>query len=50
MVVIELSGVQFISQFKYFINTILSRFEIKFIHFLGGNNTKLERKVAKFAT
>ena len=24
--------------------------KIKFIHFLGGNNKKLERKVAKFAT
>ena len=27
-----------LSQFKYFIDAVLSRFEIKFIHFLGGKN------------
>ena len=37
-------------QFKYFIDAVLSWFEIKFIHFWGGKNMSLEIKVAKFAT
>ena len=37
-------------QFKYFIDAVLSWFEIKFIHFWGGGNMSLEIKVAKFAT
>ena len=37
-------------QFKYFIDVVLSWFEIKFIHFLGGKIRVLETKVAKFAT
>ena len=40
-----------LGQFKYFINVILSQFEIKFIHFLGEKKIRvLERKVAKFST
>ena len=35
-----------LGQFKYFIDAVLSWFEIKFIHFWGGKN----KKVAKFAT
>ena len=34
-----------LGQFKYFINTILSRFEIKFIHFLGGNKRNWKEKL-----
>ena len=37
-----------LSQFKYFIDAVLSQFEIKFIHFLGGKI--LDTTVAKFAT
>ena len=38
-------------QFKYFIDVVLSWFEIKFIHFFwGGRGRVLETKVAKFAT
>ena len=36
-----------LGQFKYFINTILSRFEIKFIHFLGGKNKSFGNKSCK---
>ena len=36
-----------LDQFKYFINTILSRFEIKFIHFLGGKNKSFGNKSCK---
>ena len=43
-----------LSQFKYFIDTVLNRFEIKFIHFGrvggGGGIWVLETKVAKIAT
>ena len=43
-----------LGQFKYFIDTVLNRFEIKFIHFGqvggGGEIWVLETKVAKFAT
>ena len=35
---------------KYFIDALLSRSEIKFIHFLGEKVRVLEIKVAKFAT
>ena len=38
-----------LGQFKYFIDAILSWFEIKFIHFLRGKVRVLETKVAKFA-
>ena len=34
---------------KYFIDAVLSWFEIKFIHFWGGGITVLETKVAKLA-
>ena len=34
----------------FFIDAVLSRFEIKFIHFLRGKNESLETTVAKFAT
>ena len=37
-------------QFKYFIDVVLSWFEIKFIHFLGRKIRVLKTKVAKFAT
>ena len=37
-------------QFKYFIDVVLSWFEIKFIHFLGQKIRVLKTKVAKFAT
>ena len=36
-----------LGQFKYFINTILSWFEIKFIHFLGGKNKSFGNKSCK---
>ena len=36
-----------LGQFKYFINTILSQFEIKFIHFLGGKNKSFGNKSCK---
>ena len=36
-----------LGQFKYFINTILSRFEIKYIHFLGGKNKSFGNKSCK---
>ena len=36
-----------LGQFKYFINAILSRFEIKFIQFLGGKNKSLGNKSCK---
>ena len=39
-----------LGQFKYFIDVVLSWFEIKFIHFLGRKIRVLETKVAKFAT
>ena len=39
-----------LGQFKYFIDAVLSRSEIKFIQFLGGKSKSLETKVAKFAT
>ena len=39
-----------IQDFKYFVTTILSQFQIKLIHFLGGKIRVLETKVAKFAT
>ena len=39
-----------LGQFKYFIDTVLSRFEIKFIHFWGEKMRVLETEVAKFAT
>ena len=39
-----------LGQFKYFIDAVLSWFEIKFIHFLGEKTRVLETKVAKFAT
>ena len=39
-----------LGQFKYFIDAVLSWFEIKFMHFLGEKITVLETKVAKFAT
>ena len=39
-----------LNQFKEFVDAVLSRFEIKFIHFLGGKIRVLETKVAKFAT
>ena len=39
-----------LGQFKYFIDAVLSRSEIKFIHFWGGKSKSLETKVAKFAT
>ena len=42
-----------LGHFKYFIDAVLSKFEIKFIHFLGGGGEKKEfwkKKVAKFAT
>ena len=39
-----------LGQFKYFINAVLSWFEIKFIHFFGGKKRGLETKVAKFVT
>ena len=38
-----------LGRFKYFIDAVLGRFEIKFIH-LGGGIRVLETKVAKFAT
>ena len=38
-----------LGHFKYFIDAVLSRFEIKFIPFLGGKIAVLETKVAKFA-
>ena len=37
-------------QFKYFIDVVLSWFEINFIHFLGRKIRVLKTKVAKFAT
>ena len=36
-----------LGQFKYFINAILSRFEIKFIHFLGGKSESFGNKSCK---
>ena len=36
-----------LGQFKYFINVILSQFEIKFIHFLGGKNKSFGNKSCK---
>ena len=39
-----------LGQFKYFIDAVLSRSEIKFIHFRRGKSKSLETKVAKFAT
>ena len=37
-----------LGQFKYFIDALLSQFEIKFIHFFwGGGERVLETKVAK---
>ena len=39
-----------LSQFKYFIDAVLSQFKIKFIHLGGGGEIRvLETKVAKFA-
>ena len=40
-----------LGHFKYFIDAVLSRFEIKFIPFFGGGGeiAVLETKVAKFA-
>ena len=37
-----------LGQFKYFIDAELSRFEVEFIHFMGGKIRVLETKVAKF--
>ena len=37
-------------QFKYFIDAVLSQFEIIFIHFLGGKTRVFETIFAKFAT
>ena len=40
-----------LGQFKYFIDSVLSQSEIKFIHFWGGKSKSFARtKVAKFAT
>ena len=39
-----------LSQFKYFIEAVLSWFEIKLNYFFGGKRTVLETKVAEFAT
>ena len=39
-----------LDQFKYFVDAVLSRFEIKFIHFGEGKIRVLETKVAKLAT
>ena len=36
-----------LGQFKYFIDAVLSRFEIKFIHFLGGKNKSFGNKSCK---
>ena len=36
-----------LSQFKYFIDAVLSRFEIKFIHFLRGKNESFRNKSCK---
>ena len=36
-----------LGQFKYFIDAELSRFEIKFIHFLGGKNKSFGNKSCK---
>ena len=39
-----------LGQFKYFIEAVLSWFEIKLNYFFGGKITVLETKVAEFAT
>ena len=39
-----------LGQFKYFIDAVLSWFEIKFTHFLWGKIRVLKTKVAKFTT
>ena len=39
-----------LGQFNYFIDTVLNRFEIKFIHFWGEKMRVLETEAAKFAT
>ena len=36
-----------LGQFKYFIDAVLSWFEIKFIHFLGGKNKSFGNKSCK---
>ena len=36
-----------LGQFKYFIDAVLSWFEIKFIHFLGGKNNSFGNKSSK---
>ena len=36
-----------LGQFKYFIDAVLSRFEIKFIHFWGGKNESFRNKSCK---
>ena len=36
-----------LSQFKYFIDAELSRFEVEFIHFLGGKNKSFGNKSCK---
>ena len=36
-----------LGHFKYFIDAVLSKFEIKFIHFLGGKNKSFEKKGCK---
>ena len=33
-----------LGHFKYFIDAVLSKFEIKFIHFLGGKNKSFGKK------
>ena len=36
-----------LGKFKYYIDAVLSRFEIKFIHFLGGKNKSFGNKRCK---